>query len=95
MSHPLVTATALAAVLMGCSTVPAPNAALDRARASYRQLETDPKANEFAAPEMTSSRTSCASTRGIAVQRLTTRGFGEAYPADAGPVSAGQSTSSR
>lgn len=54
--HPILTVSALAAVLMGCSTVPAPNAALDRARASYQQLETDPKANEFAAPEMTLAR---------------------------------------
>jgi outer membrane protein OmpA-like peptidoglycan-associated protein len=55
-THSIFTVTALAAALVGCGTVPQPNAALDRAHASYELLQGDPKAVEFAGPEMTQAR---------------------------------------
>jgi len=94
--HPLLTATAFAAVLMGCSTVPAPNAALDRARASYQQLETDPKANEFAAPEMTQARDALASAEASRTRGDTLRSVDHyAYLAQQRVAIAREATSAR
>jgi len=52
----IFTVTTLAAALVACGTVPQPSPALDRAHASYELLQGDPKAVEFAGPEMTQAR---------------------------------------
>ncbi|MCE2947794.1 MAG: OmpA family protein [bacterium] len=46
-----MTAIALA-LLAGCATVPADNAMLDAARSSYRSVQDDPDARQFAATEL-------------------------------------------
>ena len=56
----IFTVTALTAALVACGTVPQPNAALDRAHASYETLQGDPKAAEYAGPEMTQAREALA-----------------------------------
>lgn len=92
----ILTATALAALLVGCASVPGPNAALDRARASYHQLETDPKANEYAAPEMTQARDALTSAEASRTRGDTLRSVDHyAYLAQQRVAIAREATSAR